>query len=310
MAFRFAGLLLLGVALNLPAQSEREFAIPISDLRNWADRAVIRVANVEITGNSKVHAMANDCELHFGAKMPAFQGDPDGVVLEPMNVCVEPFFGKSKYSKADWENWANGLGGKKVTVTGVPRIWPEHLEGSESPSNPNHAVEIHPLTRIEEASKQRDFRRFIFAPEGYEGGVKEATARTILHKTVVEVAKENDSAVIRFQGGRIGNFTTLDIRFRRDGIVKVEGGHQIAGEALFDEADPVPVYLLSIDGSEVDSHVARFKASRSRRQQMRFSALVLFSLSPKALVAALDAGRQRVERPIQLILYGEAENHQ
>ena len=65
--------------------------------------------NVQIEGHSKVHNIDDDCEMHFGAHTPAFQGDPDGLVLEPMNVCVQPFPGQSEQRDADWTaiRWPN-----------------------------------------------------------------------------------------------------------------------------------------------------------------------------------------------------------
>src|SRR5882672_2893238 len=145
------------------AAAEKLFTIPINNLRDWANTVVVTVDGVRIEGHSNVHPLASDCELHFGAHSTNFQGDPDGFVLEPMNVCVQPFPGKTGQSNADWLAFANQITGTVVIVSGVPRIWPEHLVGGNEASNPNHAVEIHPLTTVTTGGKTIDFAPNIFA---------------------------------------------------------------------------------------------------------------------------------------------------
>src|SRR6266850_4451836 len=78
------------------APAAKEFSIPINNLSDWANTVVVTVNGARIEGHSKVHPLDSDCELHFGAHSTNFQGDPDGLVLEPMNVCVAPFPGKTE----------------------------------------------------------------------------------------------------------------------------------------------------------------------------------------------------------------------
>src|SRR5205809_181034 len=88
--------------------AQKEFSIPLDQLRAWSDSLVVSM-NVDIEGNSRVHKVENDCEMHFGANVPAYNGEPSGWVLEPMNVCVEAFPGKSVQSNKDWETWGAKL---------------------------------------------------------------------------------------------------------------------------------------------------------------------------------------------------------
>jgi len=165
-------ILLLAVSRPASSQKDRLFSIPLEDLRTWS-RKVIVPLNVEVSGHSKVHKVEADCEMHFGAKASGYDGDPDGWVLEPMNLCLESFPGKSGHSNKDWEDFGDSLKGARVRVEGIPRIWPEHLIGG-GPSNPNHAVELHPLVKLQRGNHVYDFTSFVYAPDGFPGGLFKA----------------------------------------------------------------------------------------------------------------------------------------
>src|SRR2546425_138087 len=141
------------------AQGDRVFSIPLDHLKTWSEKVTVSL-NVEITGNSKVHKVEADCEMHFGAKAPVYNGDPPGWVLEPMNLCIIAFPGKSTQSNKDWEDFGKSLKGAKVRAEGVPRIWPEHLVGGGD-SNPSHALELHPLTKLQRGNQVYDFTSYI-----------------------------------------------------------------------------------------------------------------------------------------------------
>ena len=283
----------------------KDFTIPIKNLVEWSKTVVITMDAVNIEGHSNVHPLASDCELHLGAHSANFQGDPNGIVLEPMNACVQPFPGQTENNKSDWINFANEVTGTSVSVTGVPRIWPEHLDGGNEASNPNHAVEIHPLTFLKAGGQTFDFAPNVFAGD-YEGGVKEPTAVNIAENTTVSVSRVGDSADIAFKAGTIGNFTVVDIVIDRDTIASDgAGSFRMDGEVLIDDENSAPVHLVTVKGSPINGDIEKLKAKKKKNISMQ--ALVLFSLSPAAL---LDAANQSngnpvpVETPIQLILYG------
>lgn len=302
--------LLLACPLAFPAPlraaADRVFSIPLDDLKVWSQKVVVPF-EVKITGHSAVHAPDQDCEMHFGAQSDAYKGDPPGLVLEPMNLCVEPFFGKAVYKKADWTAYGNRLNGKQVHAEGVPRIWPEHLQGQASPSNPHHAVELHPVTLLSEGHTPRDFSPFIFDPDSYEGGVKPDSAIRILTKTTVSVANHDGMAEVTFASGTIGNFSFLHVSIDTQSIEDADGGHRMDGEVESDSGQIIPVRLVSIAGSPLDEAIAALKNKKGKPVGMDL--LVLFSLSPEALLkAALSdtAGTGvAVQNPLQLILYGE-----
>jgi len=311
--FRFHIARLLLASLTIAAfqvalgAADRVFSIPIDSLKLWSEKIIVPL-DVKITGHSGVHALDQDCEMHFGGMSDSFKGDPPGMVLEPMNLCVQPFFGKTQFMKKDWLTYADALVGTTVHAEGVPRIWPEHLVGDESDSNPHHAVEFHPLTTLRKASLKRDFSAFIFDPSEYEGGLKPETAIRILTRTTVSVAKHDGMAEITFDSGRIGNFTFLHFTIIKASIEALEGGHRMDGEVQGDAGDTIPVRLVTVAGSPTDRAVAKLTSRSGQRFGM--DALVLLSLSPEALhkAAQQSSGASIVaQNPFQLIVYGEAE---
>ena len=286
----------------------KEFSIPVGNLNAWANAVVVTLDGVTVDGNGPVHDVASDCEIHFGAHTPSFQGDPDGLVLEPMNACIEPFPGKTEPNRQDWIAFARQIRGLTVTASGVPRIWPEHLTGGGGPSNPNHAVELHPLTSLVSAGQTFDFAANVFAPEGLDG-IQEQTALNIIGQTTVTVTRNGDSADVSFSAGRIGNFAVLDIVIDRSSIASDgAGSFRMNGEVAVDDSTAVPVRIVTVRGSPINGDMPRIRSRR--RAKVPITGLVLFSLSPESLrdaVSQSNGNEAAVVRPIQLILYGEAE---
>ena len=296
------------VTTTAPASAAgmRNFSIPINNLRDWAGTVVVSIDGVKIEGHSNVHKIDADCEMHLGAHTQAFQGSPAGLVLEPMNACVEPFPGKSSQNDADWVSWGDDLVNKGVTVmvSGVPRIWPEHLVGGGA-SNPDHAVELHPLTGLVSSGKNVDFAPNVFAGD-FRGGLKTPTALNIVKNTAVLVTNNGGSAEISFSAGTIGNFTVLDIDIDQSSIASDgAGSFRMNGEVLVDNSTKVPVRIVTAKGSLINTDMPTIKNGPKANASME--ALVLFSLSPESLLAAANKSHGdpvAVEQPIQLILYG------
>jgi hypothetical protein len=287
------------------AAGVKEFNIPLGNIRDWARSVVVTLDDVHIEGHSRVHKPDADCELHFGAHTPNFRGFPDGLVLEPMNACSMPFPGKTEQSDADWTTFGDQITGTSVTAAGVPRIWPEHLSGGGA-SNPDHAVELHPLTTLVTGGKSFDFSPDISAGE-FTGGVGEQTALSIVQDTTVSVSRNGDSVDINFSGGRIGNFTVLDLVINRDSIASDgTGSFRMDGEVVVDSSTSVPVRIVTVKGSPVNDEIQKIKSGPRANVSMA-RVLVLFSLSPEALFNAASRSSGDavvVERPLQLILYG------
>ena len=291
----------------------RTFSIPKASLQQWAGRVTVELDDVKIGGNSKVHSVASDCEIHFGAQSSNFTGTPSGLVLEPMNACEAPFPGKTKFVKNDWMKFATSIKGKTVKIAGVPRIWPEHLGDPDDPSggppsNPNHAVEFHPLTKVTLGSKTSDFSKTVYAPDGFTGGVSASTAEKILTDTEISVSESAGVVKVDFDSGRIGNFTTFELRIRRTDVDDVPGGHRMKGKVILSKTKTPDVTIVTVNGSKVDNEIAAFRKSSKTRMEME--GLVLFSLDPKALLEKVNAGGGQVPDPLQLILYGDIDDEE
>ena len=289
-------------AAHKSAAAAKEFSVPMANLQAWSQSVVVAMSNVHIEGHSPVHTMDNDCEMHFGAHTTTFQGAPDGLVLEPMNVCIQP----APAGSSDWKTFGDDLVDATVSATGVARIWPEHLQGG-SASNPDHAVEIHPLTGITSGSKTTDFTDNIFAGQ-YRGGVGEQTAFSILDNVSVDVTRSGSTVDISFLGGTIGNFTILQVDIDRASITgDGAGSFRMTGDVVTNDTT-VPVRMVSIKGTAMNTAIGKLRATSGRTS---LEALVLFSLSPEALLDAANKSNGKatsVDRPIQLILYGTPDD--
>jgi len=292
-----------------------EFSIPMGNLRDWAKTVVTTLDGVKVEGHSAVHPLDQDCEMHLGVHTPAFRGNPDGLVLEPMNACVAKFPGKPGQNNADWtafgDQLVNESGANPLAVSGVPRIWPEHLNGGTA-SNPDHAVELHPLTSVVTQGQPVNFGVDVFAGD-YHGGVGEETALNIVQHTEVTVVRSGDTADVGFTfnaPGHIGNFTVLDIVINRDSIAgDGAGSFRMDGDVIVDGSTSVPVRIVTVRDSPINLDMSKIKSGHQPSVSME--ALVLFSLSPEALLAAADkSGGDAVivDRPIQLILYGPPDS--
>lgn len=288
------------------ATASKEFSIPMANLTAWAQSVVVTMNNVHVEGHSPVHTIDNDCEMHLGGHTTTFQGNPDGLVLEPMNACVQPFPGQSTQNNGDWTKFGDGLVNSTISATGVARIWPEHLQGG-SASNPDHAVELHPLTTVTSGSMTTDFTDNIFAGE-YRGGVGESTAFSMLDTVSVGVTRNGSAVNVSFSGGQIGNFTVLQVDVDRTSIAgDGAGSFRLTGDVVTND-NTVPVRMVSIKGTAMNDAIGKLRATSGRTS---LQALVLFSLSPEALLEAANRSNgtaQSVQTPIQLILYGTPDD--
>jgi hypothetical protein len=173
-------------------------------------------------------------------------------------------------------------------------------------SNPDHAVELHPLTSVKAEGKTFDLSTNIDAGD-YHG--KDGN-RGVVSRVHVQVASSDGIAQISFQGGQIGNFTTLDLIIDRASIANDSANSfRMTGKAALD-GETYPVRIVTVEGSPINSSMPGIKNKPGLTEEID-GALVLYSLSPQALLdAAKQSGGEPVEAdtPIQLILYGTPES--
>jgi hypothetical protein len=82
---------------------------------------------------------------------------------------------------------------------------------------------------------------------------KPETAIRILTRTTVSVANHDGMAEVTFDSGRIGNFTFLHFTIIKASIEALAGGHRMDGEVQGDAGETIPVRLVTVAGSSVDS---------------------------------------------------------
>jgi hypothetical protein len=87
------------------------------------------------------------------------------------------------------------------------------------------------------------------------------------------------------------------------------GSFRMNGEVAVDASSVVPVRLVSVKGSLINETVSRARSGSTG--PLTLEALVLFSLSPEALLDAANKSTGApvsVDRPLQLILYGTPDD--
>lgn len=297
----------LTISSAAQAQSQRPFSVPLQDLKRWSEHVVVEL-DAKITGHSHVHAEAQDCEMHLGAMVKGYRGVPDGWVVEPMNLCLESMPEKGIENRRDWESLGDSLTGASVHLAGVVRLWPEHLKANfaDVSSNPAHATELHPLTKITRSGGSKLDCSALIYPPGELIGVKPKTAAAMLAETAVHVTEHDGIVDIDFDSVPfIGNFAQVELLITASSITQVEGSYVMAGTASADDKAPQPVRLVTVAGSPVNRTMAEIK--KNSKRPVKFDALVLFNLNPVALLEAATTSHGsavEVATPIQLIVYG------
>ena len=128
----------------------------------------IRVLDVNIAGAGPIHGVADDCEIHVGARLKDESvSDFAGVVLEPPNVCKD-----RRRTQGAWRSFYDGTAGLKCQADGFIRAWPEHLTSGGGASNPLHVMELHPLRALTCPGLTVDLREQLVVPPdlGYKTG--------------------------------------------------------------------------------------------------------------------------------------------
>ncbi len=131
---------------------------------------------------------------------------------------------------------------------------------------------------------------------------------TVLYSSVnASVTTSGETVTVSFQGGQIGNFTTLDLLIDRASITSDgDGSFRMNGSVSVDDSTTVPVRIVTVSGSPINASMPKIKKHSGPTETMP-GALILYSLSPEALLTAANKSHGQsvtVQTPIQLILYG------
>ncbi len=239
------GVGLLSLLLGLPGLVlGAELHLREALLEAQRDRVTATITAVVDHIGPQAHPLAEDCDLHVPLRSRAIRVPFIG---EVKNACSEkpPGTSRAYWSDRIYEE----THGVAVQVAGVFRIWLEHppsgnavqTEAEQVPlytsSNPDHQVELHPLTRIGSLDFRGHVKRIQDGDQEFVGYGPDRL-RTVLNKTLtVQRLQVRGEPYVRIQGAKTG-FNHWNLRGRVAALP----------EAL---TDGTRVRLDALDGNQV-----------------------------------------------------------
>lgn len=295
-------------------------------------------ASMNMGERSNVHTLSNDCELHVAAKMPSNRrlGTPHGIVVEPPNVCNRrvPQISQTGSIATAWRNYFDqNVVNKPCTVVGFPRIFSEHATGGTggggSGSNPDHVIEVHPVTSMTCNGQTIDYTPLIRIFPGMRR-ITDASARACLENRKLFVRQRGSNDQIRYEfleegakgtNGRCGNFIAVDAHINKDYLRQTtNGGDHIAlSQAWIGEDGPFPLKIYTFKGTPVDSLVAQLFNNPDEFAELAVRvhgvltydyftiAQAIQDSSFKWLPADQLKDFKEIRRPLSLVVFGTAE---
>jgi hypothetical protein len=304
--------LLLMNAASLTAQSQPTFWVSRDFLRS-AGSATLEF-NVRLQmGASKdeVNSLREDCETHIAATVALGVARPRGLVVEPPNLCrhqpVE-IFANTPVSR--WPPLLrDSVAGWECDAAGFPRMYGEHLTGPSTATNPNHALEVHPLLRVTCSQFQLDFTRFMRAHVGMDqmGAV---TSRRCWANVNLFFRADSTGYSFQERGSKCGNFNVYNLTIPPGSVRAVAGGHITNARVRVCNTGPFTAALYTFAGTELDDRLA-LAADNTTNTSLRVLGLV--SYDPQKLLAAVrtQAGNWRtvtrwtsIPTPLAIVGYG------
>ncbi len=317
MARRF---LFLVAVFALPAFAQRatQFRMSEAFVRSWAHQPVAEM-RVMLACAGPVHQAKDDCELHVGAKlMDALVSDFPGVVLEPPNVCEDP--------QGHWRTTINELQGQECTGTGFIRVWPEHLKTGSGCSNPNHFLEVHPMTRLVCGSTTHDFTAMVYA--GAALGYRTPTTVHAMEGLKLWVYRDGDTLDFDYcfgnpcKRGQASNFARLKVNVLRN-TIRPEPGKTLPGFASAiarvaavnaqgsEESQYQLLKLYAIDGT--DFYTTLLAERDETGTVPKWDIIGIFTIDPFSILRTIEQSTfasktwTSVNYPVSLIVFGERQ---
>jgi hypothetical protein len=247
-------------------------------------------AEMSMGEHSGVHGLAADCELHVAAKLAnnRLVGAPRGIVVEPPNVCKRrvPQVAQTGAISSAWTQYFDDhVKNTSCTVTGFPRIFTEHSTGGTvggtGGSNPDHVVEVHPVTQLSCDGSTIDFVPLIQIFPGMRR-ISDGSARACIEERKLSVRQRGSGDQIRYEffeegakgaGGRCGNFVAVDAHIGKDYLRELSNGadHVALAQVWVGESGPFPLKLYTFKGTPVDDAVAGLLANPDENAQLELS---------------------------------------
>ncbi len=272
--FKRAVLTLLAVLAAVPALASEDYDFWISEAALKAihdNHSTVFGFEATFGGRSKVHKLGSDCEMHVATKPVTRMTAPEKWIIEPPYLC------ENAAPQGKWEDFfdANILNSAEpCLVEGFPRILDEHLHGEESPSNPHHAFELHPLTRITCGATVVDFVPFLGFSQGMSQ-IKDASAAKCFEMKVW-VRRNTGQHRYEFQVDRppnCGNFFAYEMSIFSEWIRSVDHLDAAKGHSALARVKPagssknVTLKIYTLPGTAEDQQLATWQQDWENNQE-------------------------------------------
>lgn len=288
---QLAAALALVAALNatqLAAQDPVPSAVTFNLKRHFLDELMTSGPDQRTVGarwatrlrlgeHSRVHAVSADCEIHVGARMPNNRviASPPGIVIEPPNVCRQrvPQIAQGGNRDSAWVRFFRSVQDSTCEVTGFPRIFSEHAAGGgDGGSNPDHVIEIHPVTALTCGQTTMDFIPLVKIHPNMRK-ISSNSTRACLEERKLWVRQRGSGNQIRYEfaeegakggsGGSCGNFVVVHAAIGKEYIRQLSNGgdHVALARAWVDSSGPFALKIYTYNGTPEDSALAQLDAN-------------------------------------------------
>lgn len=291
-----------------------------------ASRGIRYKMRVTVDARSAVHPIGQDCEMHFATHGGTELASPAGIVVEPPNLCkkrlaVIPASGKIGVA---WQQYMDrNVVGQECDVVGFPRIFSEHREGQEHPSNPNHVLEIHPALSIScDNGTALDFFPLLKIYPGMRQ-ISTASAAACLEQRKLWVRKRGSQYEFAEEGakgpgGRCGNFIALDATIHRAYVREFDkgadgrGDHSAIAWVTVGAYGPYSLKIYTYRGTPEDDSVAQIAQGIRPDRILHLHGLITYDYLG-IIRAAQDKNRDwlpeidswtEVPHPLALVVFG------
>lgn len=331
-----------GTFTSSPARADGEFDFYLTSdfLQNLADQKTILYSIDLVPEHRKdsVNKLASDCELHIASKPASTMAWPSGLVIEPPMVCKET---RPKLTDADGtttpqvKSWPKFLDkyvmGKTCNAVGFPRIFTEHAAGTgDSPTNPDHVTELHPLIRIKCDGTSVDMLDFVKYIPGMRA-IKATSLESCLTSRKLHVTFNQAKSRYEFTesgGSGCGNFGILNVAIYPQWVREIKDkdgtavGHSAIARGYSGNASVGPVKIYTFAGRPEDTLLAGIGASDPNVPTDRIYLHGLLTYDYFAILKAIQAGRdahfawlrpdevqgKEVTYPFAFVVFGEVKS--
>jgi len=270
---------------------------------------------------AKVHTLAADCEIHIAVGALGGQLFPEGVVVEPPNLCKERAPGMPQASETElreqlWPQWLDQrVMNKDCEVTGFPRLFTEHAAGGTGAANPDHFFEMHPALAIKPVSggEEMNFRPFLKYYKGMRS-IKAETAAKCMEGRKLSIRTEKHKCFFKEEGGGCGNFMLVHATIPARWIRKINGGHSAIARVTPPEQATYSLKIYTLDQTSADGYLADLQ-TRNVDGHTYFHGLLSYDYFAIVRAALGSDGALRkitqwkkIPFPLALLVFGEVSD--